>query len=44
MHKDKPFTISLTKEQLEILEQLSLNEKKSVEKIVQEIIEKSLMY
>ena len=43
LSKDKTFVISLNIEKIKILEQLSLKENKSIDKIINEIIEKSLM-
>ena len=43
LSKDKPFVITLNTEKIKILEQLSLKENKSIDKIINEIIEKSLM-
>ena len=43
LSKDKTFVIALNTEKIKILEQLSLKENKSIDKIINEIIEKSLM-
>ena len=43
LSKDKTFVIALNTEKIKILEQLSLKEKKSIDKIINEILEKYLM-
>ena len=43
LSKDKTLVITLNTEKIQILEQLSLKENKSIDKIINEIIEKSLM-